>query len=107
MKKNNLSPREKAELDKMWPKAEEYIIGARPEGMSMEEYKVRRKHGREMGKFRSKFYGFEPVTKNGKIKKETPDSKGSPKGRKEDKQPDIPLKEQTGDKDGEGTTVKE
>ena len=101
MKKDNLSPKEKAELDKMWPKGEEYIITERPEGMSMEEYKVRRKHSREMEKFRGKFYGFEPTVKNVKIKKETPHSKGSPKGRKEDKQPDIPLKEQTGNEDGE------
>ena len=107
MKKPTLSPKEKAELDKMWPKGEEYIITERPQGMSMEEYKVRRKHSREMEKFRGKFYGFEPTVKNGKIKKETRNSKGSPKRRKEDSQPEVPVKNETGDKGGEGTPVKE
>jgi hypothetical protein len=65
-----MSPKEKYELDKMWPKAEEYIINERPDGMDFDEYKTRQRHMREMLKFRKKFYGFEPVTKtkNGKGK---------------------------------------
>lgn len=107
MKKDNLSPKEKAELDKMWPKGEEYIISCRPEGMSFQEYKTRQRHMREMEKFRGKFYGFEPTVKNGKIKKETPDSKGSPQGRKEDKQPPVSSQDQASLENGEGTAAKE
>lgn len=69
MKKETLSPKEKYELDKMWPKAEEYIINERPDGMDFDEYKTRQRHMREMLKFRKKFYGFKPITKkNGKGK---------------------------------------
>jgi len=107
MKKENLSPREKAELDKMWPKGEEYFIGERPEGMSFDEYKTRQRHMREMEKFRGKFYGFEPVVKNDKIKKETRDNQGSSQGSKEEGQPEVPIKDQAIDQIGEGTTTEE
>jgi len=63
MKKETLSPKERAELEKMWPKPEEYILTERPEGMSFEEYKTRQRHMREMEKYRKKFYGFEPTIK--------------------------------------------
>jgi len=104
MKKDNLSPREKAELDKMWPKGEEYIITCRPEGMSFEEFKTRQRHMREMEKFRGKFYGFEP---NVKIKKKASDNQGSSEGREEDGQSSVPIQEQTSAKDGEGASAKE
>lgn len=104
MKKDNLSPREKAELDKMWPKAVDYIIGERPEGMSFEEYKTRQRHMREMEKFRGKFYGYTPY---GKIKKETRNNQGSPQGREETSQPEVPIQEQASSQGGEGTPVKE
>jgi len=63
MKKETLSPKEQSELEKMWPKAEDYIITGRPESMSFEEYKTRQRHMREMEKYRKKFYGFEPTIK--------------------------------------------
>lgn len=66
MKKETLNPKEKVELDKMWPKAEEYLLNERPDGMPFEEYKTRKRHEREMLKFRKKFYGFTPVTKTTK-----------------------------------------
>jgi len=104
-KKPTLTPREQSELDKMWPGGGEYIITERPEGMSFEEYKTRQRHMREMEKFRGKYYGFQPVVKNGKIKKETRDNKGSSKGRKEVSQPEVPIKNQTSGKNEEGTTT--
>lgn len=103
MKKEILSPKEKYELDKMWPKAEEYLLNERPEGMSFDEYKVRKRHEREMLKFRRKYYGFEP---NVKIKKETRNNKGSSEERQEGSKPEVPIQKQTGNKIRKRTPVK-